>query len=323
MITGIALFIGVESQNWTLNDFQIAAQEAKALGISVLIIKIADGTNVWYSQLGGWQKVLDTIKAQGLLAVPYAYCYGDTFGALQGEIVMLKAAMGTVGMVIADIEVEWNGKTDWATSVSNALKDKSGIFAVTTWADPSLQNWQGVLEALKPVVDLWLPQVYSDFLASVYQQQFAGLTVLPVLSLGTDFGPNDVLQHAKDAQSQAIALWEYQIAIGNSAQMVRQIVAMNGVPQGWSDDGTLLRSPDGTPVVLGFRDFVLNTAWDPDDWPLGPEHGASPVEQSDAQSGAGTAQEFRFTRLCWTKARGVYRSRIGQELLWYQDQHKS
>lgn len=319
MINGITLFIGVESQSWTIKDFQIAAQEAKALGISALIIKIADGAKEWYSQIGGWQKVLSTIEAQGIKAIPYVYSYGNKFIALYQEIAIFNEAMDTVGIVVADMELEWNGQVSWAQTLAKALKDKSGLFGITTWADPNLQNWQGVIEALKPVVDVWLPQVYTDFLASLYKEQFAGLTVVPVLSLDEGFGPNDVLQHAREAQNTAIALWEYLQATDGYEQVVKEIVAMNHVPAGWTDDSQTLRSPDGVPVVLGFRQFVLNNNWDADDWPVRAEYGANPVEQSDSLSGPGTAQEFLFTRLCWTKERGVYKSRIGKELVWYQN----
>ena len=321
MISGATLFIGIESQTWPLSQFHEAASNAKALGISALIIKIADGANRWYGQIGGWQKVFERIQSEGLNAIAYTYCYGDTFGALQGEITILKEAMSTFGMVVADMEAQWNGQASWGQAVSNALKDSPGVFGVTTWADPQLQNWQGVIQALNPCVDVWLPQVYSDYLASVYKQQFAGLNTIPVLSLGTDFGPNDVLQHAKDSQSQSIALWEYQSAIGSYTSTVKEIVAMNKVPVGWSDDAQTLRGPNNEPVVLGFRDFVLDpkNSWNPDDWPLGPEYADNPVEKSNPSLGDGTAQEFRMTRLCWTKARGVYRSWIGQELPWYQE----
>lgn len=321
MISGIALFVGVESQSWTLPQFREAARNAKALGISSLIFKVADGVYEWYGQVL-LQTIIETLKDEGLFPIPYTYCYGNKFGALQSEIALLKEIISSVGRVIADMEVEWNSQVSWGNAVSNALKDAPGIFGVTTWADPQLQSWQGVIQALKPCVDVWLPQVYSDYLASVYKEQFAGLTVVPVLNLDESFGPNDPLQHAKNAQTPAIALWEYQAATGGYAQVVKEIMAMSSVPKGWSDDGTTLRSPDGVPVVLGFRQFVLSNDWDPDDWSLRPEYGADPVEKSNPSLGSGTAQEFRMTRLCWTPERGVYKSWIGQELKWYQDNQK-
>jgi hypothetical protein len=227
MLTGTSLFIGVESQNWTLADFQTACSRAKSLGISALIVKIADGTNEWYGGIGGWQGILAVIRTAGLLPIPYIYSYGDKFSGLSGEIAILEWAMASAGIVVADMEAEWNGQTAWAQTLAKQLSSVPRLFAVTTWADPQLQDWQGVIQALKPRVNVWMPQVYSDYLASVYQAQFAGLNTVPVLSIDADFGPNAVIQHANNAKSCAIALWEYQAAIGACAQIVREIVAMN------------------------------------------------------------------------------------------------
>lgn len=226
-----SLFIGVESQSWSLADFQAAAQAAKALGVSTLLVKIADGTNVWYSNIGGigsWRAALDAVEAQGVKAVPYTYCYGNKFGAIDVEIDIVKQALATAGIVIADLEAEYNGQAGWASTVANALKGKQGQFGVVTWADPNLQDWQGVIAALRPCVDFWMPQVYTDFLASVYKTQFAGLPLVPVFNLGTDDGPNNLLGNVNAAPSGPISFWEYQAAIGSWAATIKSITASQG-----------------------------------------------------------------------------------------------
>lgn len=223
-----SLFIGVESQSWSLSDFQAAAQKAKALGISSLLIKIADGTYEWYGPLGGWEAVLDAVGSQGVKAVPYTYCYGNKYGALSSEVAILQAIMERAGVVVADMEAEWNGQVGWANTIANALKNRPGLFGVTTWADPNLQNWQGVIQALKGSVDFWMPQVYTDFLASVYQAQFAGLPVVPVFNLGTDVGPNDLSRNVQTAQGGPVSFWEYQAAMGSWAATVKSITASQG-----------------------------------------------------------------------------------------------
>ncbi len=220
------LFLGVETAIWSLAQFQTAARTAKTLGITALLVKIADGGNVWYANSGGWQKVLDTVKAEGIHALPYTYCYGNKFGAIQSEINILIAAMHYSGVVVADMEAEYNGQVSWAQTVCTALKPVSGVFGVTTWADPQLQNWHGVLSALAPCVNFWLPQVYSNYLASVYHAQFDpyGLPYYPVLNLGTDAGPNDILAIARQANSPIIGYWEYT-AIGAYASIVKGAMA--------------------------------------------------------------------------------------------------
>ena len=142
----VPLFLGTETATWGLADFETAARSAKALGVTSLLIKIADGVLIWYSGIGGWQHVLDTVKAI-LPAIPYTYCYGNAFGALSNEIDILAAAMRYSGIAVADMEIPWNGRADWGAQVTAALGPVPGIFGVTTWADPEKQNWRDVISA--------------------------------------------------------------------------------------------------------------------------------------------------------------------------------
>lgn len=88
-----------------------------------------------------------------------------------------------------------------------------------------------------------------------------------------------------------------------------------GVPQGWHDDGTTLTAPNGISVVQGFRDYILNNAWDPGNLPLAREQGLNPVELGNPSLGSGTQQIFRTTVLEWTARMGVFVAWGGQELL--------
>jgi hypothetical protein len=320
MINGTALFIGVESQNWTLSQFQAATNNARLLGITAVIVKIADGTTQWYSGIGGWSSVLAAIKAEGIMPIPYTYCYGDTFGGLSGEIAILKAVMSTAGIVVADMEVQWNGQVGWAQTLAAQLSSAPGIFAVTTWADPNLQNWQGVIQALKPCVDFWLPQVYTDYLASVYLAQFAGLAVVPVLSLGTDFGPNNTIQHAQNAKTPAIALWEYQAAIGSYTSIVKEIVAMNtpmtfptttqiqAANDSWDSvlrNMSCGRAPKGTGIYQSWLNALANsTFYGP---PLTQEYSSI-----DWNGNPITVQEFSRARCEWSNGVPTWYSINGQ-----------
>lgn len=93
------------------------------------------------------------------------------------------------------------------------------------------------------------------------------------------------------------------------------------IPSGWSDDGHTLKAPNGIPVVLGFRDHVLNNNWDPTNWALEPETHQSPVEQSHPSLGGGQAQTFRWKRLEFTASSGIIEGWLGLELYWYQKQY--
>lgn len=92
-----------------------------------------------------------------------------------------------------------------------------------------------------------------------------------------------------------------------------------GVPAGWSDDGTALHNPaNGFVVTQGFRNYILNHAWDGGNVPLQNVVAANPVEESNPGLGGGTVQVFRFDRLEWTATIGVIRGWIGQELLFVE-----
>ena len=94
-------------------------------------------------------------------------------------------------------------------------------------------------------------------------------------------------------------------------------------PEGWTDDGQTLRSPNGIPVVHGFRDYILTHNWNKDNWPLEAEQGMSRLEASNASLGGGTQQVFRWTMLGWTQARGVFEEWTGQELLYTRQQYSA
>lgn len=119
----------------------------------------------------------------------------------------------------------------------------------------------------------------------------------------------------------------YSIADLEAAQLCAMLVGeyqlggvVTMVPTGWTDDGTLLRAPNGVVCDLGFRAFVLNFpgGWPAWNWPLEAESGVNPVEMSNPSLGGGTHQPFRATLLEWTAARGVFASWVGQEYVAYR-----
>lgn len=318
------LFLGVETADWSVQDFHVAAKNAKQLGVTSLIVKIADGGIVWGNNSGGWKNALQAIEQEGLNAIPYTYSYGNTYGALQAEINILIAAMQSCGIVIADMEIEYNGRSDWADIVKNQLLPVNGLFGVTTWADPSLQDWHNVLQTLNPCVNFYLPQVYSNFLAGMYHTEFGQYSrpYYPVINLGTDAGPNDILSVVQGSNSPIICVWEYQPAIGAYSSIVKQIAQLKGsvdmqIPKGWKYDSkaNILTAPNNTQVTTGFCQWVLNRDWDPGNIPLMAAVGLNPVEVGNPNLGGGTVQPFRKTVLAWTPKSGVYEMWVGQEYL--------
>lgn len=87
------------------------------------------------------------------------------------------------------------------------------------------------------------------------------------------------------------------------------------IPTGWSDDGSVLTAPNNIQIRTGFRNYVLNNNWNPNNWPLQSEQGLNPLEVSNASLGGGTQQIFRWTVLEWTSTRGTFVAWSGAEIL--------
>ncbi len=320
----LPLFIGVESESWSYGQFTDVTIRAKSVGATSLLVKVADGTDVWYGGINGVKNVLSTIKTAGLNAIPYTYCYGNTYGGLTGEINILSTLLSNFGIAIADIETEFNNQPSWAASMNLTLSKVPGILGITTWANPNQQQWQNVLTELKPCVNFWLPQVYTDYLASIYKTQYNqfAVTYYPVLNLGTDFGPNNVGKIAIDATSEVLALWEYAAAVSSYSEIVMRLSQLFNntkmtIPSGWQYDQVkkVLTAPNSIQVTDGFCQWILANAWDSDNFPLSAAVGLSPVEVGNQSLGGGVVQPFRKKVLVWTTKANVYEMWVGQEYM--------
>jgi hypothetical protein len=213
------LFLGISTYSWSLDQFRQAAQFAKQHDVDCLLVKVADGGNIWFS-IDGWHSIKNAINAEGVGAIPYAYCYGNKFGAINTEIEIMRSYLNDGGIFCADMEEEYNGRVDWANLVCSKLQGTQGCFMVSTWADPSLQNWQGVIAALAPCTTVFMPQQYNNYLATFWGEFGAnGATWLqPTVDLTQEFGANDPVAISGAAAGQghtAISVWSYDTAVAN------------------------------------------------------------------------------------------------------------
>jgi hypothetical protein len=89
-----------------------------------------------------------------------------------------------------------------------------------------------------------------------------------------------------------------------------------GVPQGWSDNGTVLKAPNGHLVVSNFRQHILTTpTWLSWDVPLQEQQTCTLIEESNPGLGGGIRQIFTGHMLEWTSKIGVQEAHVGQELM--------
>lgn len=327
-----SLFLGVDTINWNIAQFQQAARFAKAHGFDCVFVKTGEGTWTWYGGLAGWQNIRKAIQAEGVGAVAYFYSKGNTLGGLDGEIDLLIAYMRADGVVMMDAEVEWNNDIASAQHLCSRMLPVKGTFLVSTWGNPDDQAWAGVIQALNPCVNSYLPQQYTNYLASCWQQYGAAgaACIMPTVMMTGDFGANDPVAITRAARQQghaAMSVWYYDTATANTG-LLDQIVAAfpgttsqspqggtsMGIPVGWKDSNSVLTAPNGVLVKAGFRDYILSHAWDGQNLPLSSEQGLSPLELSNPALGGGTRQLFRWSALEWTSKSGVFESWVGQEL---------
>lgn len=223
------LFLGTETGNWSLAQFQDAARFARAHGVDVLLVKTGEGTWTWYGGLNGWEGVKKAIQAEGVGAIPYFYSKGNTLGGLAGEIELYKAYMQADGVLVIDMEIEWNGDVSSAQTLAAALKPVPGMLLISTWADPSEQAWNDVIRALAPAVDAFMPQQYNDYLATFWGEfaQDGASYLIPTVNLDQSFGVNHPVTIAQQAHAEghlAISVWAYETAVANPA-LLDQVVA--------------------------------------------------------------------------------------------------
>jgi len=213
------LFLGIGTQAWSLPQFVEAAKFAHLHHVDSLLVKFADGGNVWYGGIDGFRRIRDAIKLQGVGVIPYMYSYGNTFSALESELNLLAEYLQDNGVVCANMEREWEGKVDWASHMSERLKTVPGVFLVSTFGAPDLHDWGGVIHALSPRVDAYMPQQYTNYLASCWQQfaQSGAQCLQPTIDLSQEFTePNDPIANTKAAYSQghtALSVWHYDFAV--------------------------------------------------------------------------------------------------------------
>lgn len=217
------LFLGVETLGWSAGQFFAAGAWAKAHGFTGVAVKVAEGTILWYGGYSGIAKYINVLKSTGVGVIPYVYGYPQYAAS---EVSIYAELMRQFGGVILDLETEFNGQIGAAQTLCNGLRGRPGKLYVTTWADPAEQNWNGVLAALAPAVDGWIPQAYTNWLQGAMNREYGNDTIYPAVSMTSEFGPNSpaaIVADARARQHAGIFVWEYLTAAANQG-LVQQII---------------------------------------------------------------------------------------------------
>ena len=113
-------------------------------------------------------------------------------------------------------------------------------------------------------------------------------------------------------QDQSDAWWQARLCYGQVWPMEKMNVAT--VPSGWTDNGTLLKAPNGITVGTGFRNYILTHPWNPGEWPVGPEQTVAQVMFAPDGSGwgGGSVQYFQHSCLTWSRSRDtIFLQQVG------------
>jgi len=237
----ISLFLGVETANWSMQQFLDEGVFCKQQGISTLFIKVAEagGRNpdIWYGGINGFDIIYQRIKALGVNVIPYQFCYGGAL--LSRDIDIAAQFLSKYSVHCLDLEgTPWVGPVagQWATQMAAALHPIPGRLWLSHPSD-FLENNQGpFMQAIAPATSVFMPMVYSDHLN---QMDWLGeihsvnpnACVQPTLDLSAEFGANNavaIAQHAKSLGCQALSLWYEGFANTNPARVDQVVSAFKG-----------------------------------------------------------------------------------------------
>ncbi len=248
------MFFGIETFTWTTSQFLDAAAQMRAYGVDTLIIKVAEvgsvAGNIWYGGFNQAVALLKSIQGTGMGVLPYQYCYGDTYGNLNLEVSIANQFLQAGFDYCLNMETEFNGQVVWAQRVAAGL---SAPVYVSTWADPVIQNWSGVAQAMLPKTKFFLPEVYTAFLQGVWQQQY--------LSSGIPLNkciPTITAETIPVASGRLnITMWEYSQLTGGQIQQIMSSLApdptaptpamQQAAKDFWNSTGFLFKAESGIP----------------------------------------------------------------------------
>lgn len=174
----IGLFVGIESYNWTWDDFEKLKDYCIEHKIKQVILKIYEVTQgEWYHSLpakfsyvnNGPEQIVEWFKHYEIDVLPYGYFYGNNIAE---EITAIKKYLQVFGSFCINLEAEFDNKTSIAKIFGDSLYKHVGTLYCSTWANPASHGWMDNIVELDDSVDVWMPEVYSTSLVKDLYSQF-------------------------------------------------------------------------------------------------------------------------------------------------------
>lgn len=327
----VGLFFGIETFTYTPEQWTQAATFCRDHHIDFVLVKAFDADSDWNIGFIPY----NTFKSVGIGVIPYGFMgtaggYSYNLDAyLPTAITFCQKYMEMYGIVCADIEGDgWINRPDLGRLIANGLANTAGLFTVSSPANFVEAGDEPSFVPMYPIVSMWLPMAYNDYLISTYPTEYDSNYCAPTFDLSGEFGSNNLSNAVSNAISiglKQISFWYSGFAQQNTTlldQLVTQFKGVDpvGVPQGWNDavvNGLpTLTAPNGKTVIQGFRVYVLNNNWNLKNVPLENVEAANPVEEyNSSNQRGGTRQMFLDNELGWNSTMGVYEVPVGQELL--------
>lgn len=269
-LTGpVAMFLGVETSKWTIQQFVDAANFCMQHHVSTLFIKVfevgssaGDSQGIWYGGINSWDAIYQEVS-KIVNVVPYGFLYGDTFNNLSTEIATATQLLQKYGKLCLDMEGSyWNNTNSaiWAGQLSSALVPVPGKLWLSCPANPKESGDLPYIQALSPAVNIYMPMVYSDYLNTTWVHDFAvPECIQPTLDLSQEFGPNNIqpiVQSWKATGVLALSCWYYGFAVQNPS-LLDQVVQEFTVGQ--TTGGTSLQLDNNGCVMTVPKSFQLET----------------------------------------------------------------
>ena len=257
ILTGpVSLFFGIETWNWTTQQFLNEASTAKQHGITTVFIKVSEvgstAGDIWYGGIDAFDKnVYQPLKAAGMNVIPYQFSWGPQSKDFNIDTQVATEFLTRYPEFCLDLEGgQWTGQAgaDAASKLNAALVNLPNKLYLSHSANFAASNQSGFMQAMSPAVNVFMPMSYDDYLESVTYSQLQALNpgacIQPTYDLSSEFGPNNVLANVRDAKahgSPAISLW-YEGFANSEWPLVDQVVALFG----------------GGPVVLNNKGMVAD-----------------------------------------------------------------
>lgn len=281
----VSLFCGIETANWSNQQFLAIGNFCKQHGIKTLFIKVSEvgsrAGDIWYGGIDGFDKnVYQPLKAIGINVIPYQFSYGPSSSNFQTDINIAVQFIQKYNVHCLDIEgADWEGDTNsaaakCASQLAAALKPLPGKLWLSLPADYANNNQNATFQALAAATNVFMPMAYSDHLTQVYKSQMlalnSGACIQPTLDLSQEFGANDVLANAKKIKADgcpAVSLWYEGFATQNPS-LVDQIVSVFGgspsVQPPPTTGGTNVKLDSNGCVMTVPKSFQLESGESPD-----------------------------------------------------------